>query len=143
MSKLHDWGNNLISIEGNGTIHTITITKHLDSNTKCLEILLCYDFVNEITNEEKDVLLVVKLDLFTISTITLLEPKILAIMAVDAKIGIVVKISLMQKLVRTPKIDTNTKISTDMKIIINELIFYFPHTLGEILINTTPTEIKV
>jgi hypothetical protein len=24
----HDWGNNLISIKGNGTIYTITITKH-------------------------------------------------------------------------------------------------------------------
>jgi hypothetical protein len=49
----------------------------------------------------------------------------------------------MQKLVRTPKIDTNTKIGTNMKININELIFDFPHTLREILINTTPTKIKV
>jgi hypothetical protein len=103
MPKLHDWGNNLISIEGNGTIHTIIVTKHLDSNTKCLEVLLCYDFVNEITNEEKDVLLVVKLDLFTIGTITLLELKILAIMAVDAKIDIVVKISTNAKIGTNPQ----------------------------------------
>jgi hypothetical protein len=49
----HDWGNNLISIDGNGTIRTIAITKHLDSNTKRLQVLLCYDFVNIITNEEE------------------------------------------------------------------------------------------
>ncbi len=65
MPKLHDWGNNLISIEGNGTIRTIAVTKHLDNNTKCPEVLLFYDFVNEVTYEKKDVLLVVELDLFT------------------------------------------------------------------------------
>jgi hypothetical protein len=53
----HDWGNNLISIDGNGTIRTIAITKHLDSNTKCLQVLLCYGFVNRVTNEEENVLL--------------------------------------------------------------------------------------
>jgi hypothetical protein len=29
----HDWGNNFISIKGNGIVYTIEITKHLDSNT--------------------------------------------------------------------------------------------------------------
>ncbi len=53
-----------------------------------------YDFVNKVTDEEKDALLVVKLDLFTIGTIILLESKILAIVVVDAKISIVVQISI-------------------------------------------------
>jgi hypothetical protein len=70
------------------------ITKHLDSNTKWLEVLFCYDFVNKVTDEEKNELLVVELDLFTIDTIILLESKILAIVAVDAKISIVVQISI-------------------------------------------------
>jgi hypothetical protein len=30
----HDWGNNLIIIEGNGTMQTIIVTKHLNSNIK-------------------------------------------------------------------------------------------------------------
>jgi hypothetical protein len=47
------------------------------------------------------------------------------------------------KIGMNPKIGIDTKISIDMKISINEIIFYFPHTLQEILINTTPTEIKV
>jgi hypothetical protein len=56
--------------------------------------LFYYDFVNKVTDEEKDVLLVVEVDLFTIGTIILLESKILAIMAVDAKISIVVQINI-------------------------------------------------
>ncbi len=45
-------------------MYIIIITKHLDSNTKCLEVLLCYDFVNGIINKEEDVLLEVELNLF-------------------------------------------------------------------------------
>jgi len=52
-----DQENNLITIQGYGTMYIITITKHLDSNTKGLEVLLCYDFVNGITNKEEDVFL--------------------------------------------------------------------------------------
>jgi hypothetical protein len=45
----HDWGNNMVIIQGNGTIKTIVATKHLGSNVKQLEVLLCYDFYNSIT----------------------------------------------------------------------------------------------
>jgi hypothetical protein len=45
----HDWGNNMVIIQGNGTIETMATTKHLGSNVKQLEVLLCYDFYNNIT----------------------------------------------------------------------------------------------
>jgi hypothetical protein len=48
---IHDWGNNLIRIEGNGTMQIIVITKHFDNNTKCLEVLLCYNMMEGVTNE--------------------------------------------------------------------------------------------
>jgi hypothetical protein len=35
---MHDWGNNFINIEGNCTICTIVVTKHLDNNTKHPEV---------------------------------------------------------------------------------------------------------
>jgi hypothetical protein len=35
---MHDWGNNLINIEGNCIICTIIVTKHLDNNTKHPEV---------------------------------------------------------------------------------------------------------
>ncbi len=133
----HDWGNNFITIKGNGTVHTIAVIKHLESNTKCLEVLLYYDFVNGVTNEEEYMLLVVKLDLFIINTITLLELEILATMIVDAKISTDVEIDT------NPKIGANTKIDTDMKINIDEAIFDFPHTLGEIMVDITLAQIKM
>jgi hypothetical protein len=41
----HDWRNNIIIVEGNGTMQTISITKHLDSTTKHLEVLKSYDLM--------------------------------------------------------------------------------------------------
>ncbi len=74
------------------------VTKHLDSNTKRLEVLLCYDFANEVTNEEEDVLLALESNLFAIDTITLPKLKVLAMMF-DAKTSTDAKSILMQKLI--------------------------------------------
>ncbi len=30
----HDWGNNIVTIQGNGTVQTIIVTKHLGSEVK-------------------------------------------------------------------------------------------------------------
>ncbi len=70
---IHNWGKNLITIEGNGVIRMIPITKHLDANIKRPEVFLCYDFANGITNEEEEIFLHAKPKLFNIRTITLLE----------------------------------------------------------------------
>jgi hypothetical protein len=40
----HDWGNNTITIEGNGTIRIITITKHLGGEVRRPKVLLSYDY---------------------------------------------------------------------------------------------------
>jgi hypothetical protein len=39
----HDWGNNIITIQGTGIVRTIPITKKLGAPTKHLELLVCYD----------------------------------------------------------------------------------------------------
>jgi hypothetical protein len=80
---MHDWGNNLISIKDNGIVRTIIITKHLDSNTKCLEVLFCYDFVNGVIDKKENILMVAKLDLFAIGTITLPKPEILVVVVAN------------------------------------------------------------
>jgi hypothetical protein len=94
-----------------------------------------------VTNEEEDVLLVVKPYLFTISTIILPEPEILVAMATDAKIDTNAKTNNDAKISIDAKIGIDTKIDIDMKNGIDELIF--KHTVGEILVNTTPSWIKV
>ncbi len=69
----HDWGSNTITIRGNGTIETITITKHLGGEVRRPKMLLCYDYQNGIANEEEDIIFVIRLELFSIGIINLLE----------------------------------------------------------------------
>jgi hypothetical protein len=52
----HDWGNNLITIEGNNIVWTIIIMKHLDGNIKWPEVLLWYDIMNGVTYKKEEVL---------------------------------------------------------------------------------------
>jgi hypothetical protein len=109
----HDQENNLITIERYGIMYIITITKHLDSNTEGLEVLLCYDFVNRITNKEEDVFLEVVLNLFAIRTITL------------------------------PKLEILSACVTSLEFNIKDLIFDFSHMLSKILIDVIFIRIKV
>jgi hypothetical protein len=50
----HDWGNNLITIDGNGFMRTIVMNTNLDSNMKWLKVLFGYYFVNGVIDEEED-----------------------------------------------------------------------------------------
>jgi hypothetical protein len=56
----HDWGSNIITIQRNGTIRTIIVTKHLGGEIGRLEMLLCYDYQNGITNEEENIIFITK-----------------------------------------------------------------------------------
>ncbi len=71
----HDWGSNIVTIQGNEfrTIQTITITKHLGSEVKKPKVLLCHIYQNGIIDEEKIIIFVTESKLFSIGTISLLE----------------------------------------------------------------------
>ncbi len=56
----HDWGNNIVTIQGNGKIRTITIIKHLGGEIKRPKMLLCHNYQNGITNEEEDIIFTTK-----------------------------------------------------------------------------------
>jgi hypothetical protein len=60
-------------MQGIGTVQTITIFKHLGSEVRRLEVLLCYNYHNGITDEEEDIIFAIELELFSIGTISLLE----------------------------------------------------------------------
>jgi hypothetical protein len=60
----HDWGSNIVAIQGKGTIRTITITKHLRGEVRRPEMLLCYDYQNVVTDEEEDIIFATKPKLF-------------------------------------------------------------------------------
>ncbi len=69
----HDWGSNIVIIQGNWIVQTIIVTKHLGSEVRRPEVLLCYDYQNDITNEEEDIIFATERKLFSIGTISLLE----------------------------------------------------------------------
>jgi len=69
----HDWGKNIVTIQGNETIKTIIVTKCLGGEVRNLEALLCYDYQNGITNEKEDITFAIEPKLFSIGIISLLE----------------------------------------------------------------------
>jgi hypothetical protein len=67
----HDWGNNNVTIQGNGVVTTITITKHLGGEVRRLKVLMCYDYQNGIIDEKDDIIFAIEPKLFSIETISL------------------------------------------------------------------------
>jgi hypothetical protein len=47
-------------MQGNGTIRTIIVTKHLGGEIRRIKMLLCYDYQNGITNEEEDIIFAIE-----------------------------------------------------------------------------------
>jgi hypothetical protein len=56
----HDWGSNTDTIQGNGTIRTITVTKHLGGEIRRPKVLVCYDYQNSVVDEEEDIIFATK-----------------------------------------------------------------------------------
>jgi hypothetical protein len=56
----HDWGNNVIIVQGNGTIKTILINMRLRVETKRLQVLVCYDLMKDLTYEEEALIFKIK-----------------------------------------------------------------------------------
>jgi hypothetical protein len=67
----HDWGSNIVTIQGNGTVITITVTKHLGGELRRPKMLLCYNYQNGITYKEKYIIFATEPELFSIGTINL------------------------------------------------------------------------
>jgi hypothetical protein len=61
----HEWATNLFIIEGTDTTKKNVVTKILDETSKKQEVILCYDFLNEVT-KEKDTLFTTYPNLLTI-----------------------------------------------------------------------------
>ncbi len=67
----HDWGSNTITIQGNVIVRTIIVTKLLGGEIRKVDVLLCYNYQNGITNEEEDIIFVIQPKLFSIGIINL------------------------------------------------------------------------
>jgi hypothetical protein len=52
----HDWGNNVIIVQGNGTIRTISDNMKLGVETRRPQVFVCYDFMEGLTYEKEDLI---------------------------------------------------------------------------------------
>jgi hypothetical protein len=53
----YDWENNIVTIQRNAIVRTIIVTKHLRGEVRRLEMLLFYDYLNDIIDEKEDTIL--------------------------------------------------------------------------------------
>jgi hypothetical protein len=60
-----------VTIQGNGTVKTISVNQRLGPHPQLLEVLVCYDIVEELVDEEEDQLPSTKEDLIAIGSIPL------------------------------------------------------------------------
>jgi len=56
----HDWGSNFVTIQENGIVKTISITKHLGGEVRKPKMLLCYNYQNDIIDEKEDIIFATK-----------------------------------------------------------------------------------
>jgi hypothetical protein len=49
-----------VTVQGNGMVKTIVMTKHLGAKVEQPKMLLCYDYHNGIINEKEDIIFVIK-----------------------------------------------------------------------------------
>jgi hypothetical protein len=64
----HDWGNNVIIVQGNGTIKTILVNRKLGAKTRKPQVLVYYDLMEGLTNEEENLIFETKPKLLSIGT---------------------------------------------------------------------------
>jgi hypothetical protein len=83
----HDWGNNVITIQGNGIV--ILINKKLGVETKRPQVLVCYHLMEGLTNEEEYIIFEAKLELLSIGRITISDEivSLLNVRVIDIRIN--------------------------------------------------------
>jgi hypothetical protein len=61
----HNYGTDIVIVQGTCIIRAIHVTKKLSVQTKRPKILVCYDFHSGIFDEEMDMMFSTELDLFS------------------------------------------------------------------------------
>jgi hypothetical protein len=63
----------MVTIKGNDTIKIFYVSKYLNGNIRKPQMVVIYNFLEGVINEEKEILLTSKVDLFSIGIITLFD----------------------------------------------------------------------
>jgi hypothetical protein len=70
---VHDWGPNMVTIEGNGTIKIVSISKYLNGNIKRPQMVINYNFIKGVTDEEEKIMFFSKRNLVSVGMTTFLD----------------------------------------------------------------------
>jgi len=148
----HDWGNNVITVQGNGTVRTILINKKLGVETKRPQVLVCYDFMEGLIDEEENMIFEIELELFSIGTITISD-EIVSLLSVRCseitnnvesklkqRISNKKAIELMASIRKTIEFNVRQEISLEDKVYKET---YYHHSQVDIEMDETPIKIQV
>jgi hypothetical protein len=135
----HDWGSNTVTIQGNGTIKTIIVTKHLGGEIRRPKVLLCYDYQIGIINEEEDITFAIKPELFLIGTVSLSET-IQFMKTIDVK-TIISEQEFEVQNTKKKIVDNRYELEVTLKDKVY-LKTYYSHQPRSVTVDETPTKIK-
>ncbi len=140
----------MIIVQGNGTIRTISVNKKLGAKAKRPKVLICYDLMEGLTNEEEDLIFETKPKLFLINTITI-SYETISLLSVglsniringefEPQQGISYQgvLKLMASTTKTTKFNVKPKISLENKVYPKT---YYHQSQVDIEVDETPTKI--
>jgi hypothetical protein len=148
----HDCGKNVMTIQGDGTIKTISINKKLGLETKKPQIHVCYELMQRLTSEDEDLIFEIERKLFPIDTITVLEetisllsvevPKIESIKESDSKQRTLDQTStkVVPSTMKSKEFCVRPKVSLENKVYPES---YYHHNQDNIQVDETTTKIQV
>jgi hypothetical protein len=141
----------VITIQCNGTIRIILVNKNLGVETKRPQILVCYDMMEGLIDEEEDLIFETELELFSIGTITISDETISLLSVGVTKIKIngesepKERISdkktteVMALTTKITKFNVKPKTSMEDKVYLE---IYYHHNQANIEVDETPTKFK-
>ncbi len=118
----------------------------MGSEVRRLEVLLCYNYQNGVTNEKKDIIFVIELKLFSIGIISLLET-IQSMKTIDVGImDIDVKTSILEWGSEVQNIENKILGNKyEPKVIMEDKVYletYYRHQPGNVIVDETLANIK-
>jgi hypothetical protein len=135
----------VIIVQGNGIVRIMLVNKKLEVKTRRPQVLVYYDMMEGLTNEEEDLIFEIKPELFSISIINILDEKISLLNVGVTKIRINGEFEpkqgiSYQRVIKT--IEFNVTLETSLENKVYPKIYYH-HNQTDIEMDETSTKIQV
>jgi hypothetical protein len=135
----------VIIVQSNGTVRIMLINKKLGAETRRPQVLVYYDMMEGLIDEEEDLIFEIEPKLFSISIINILDEKISLLNVAVTKVRINGESELEQGISHqkvTKTIEFNVTLETSVEDKVYPKIYYH-HNQVDIEVDETPTKIQV